>query len=65
MNRGRLCAASTAGNPARRRAIALVSNIVAGGAMAPALDKVDSELSEAVLVDAREVLEHLCSLARS
>jgi hypothetical protein len=64
MNRGRPCAAS-ADNPARRRAIALVSGIVGGVAIARALDKIDPKLSKTVLVFTQKDLEHLCRLVRS
>jgi hypothetical protein len=64
MNRGRPYTAS-ADNPARRRAIALVSGIVGGVAVVRALDKIDPELSKAVLVATREELVDLCRLVRS
>jgi TetR/AcrR family transcriptional regulator, transcriptional repressor for nem operon len=49
---------------ARRRAIALVSGMVGGLAVARALEKVDPELSRDVLTAAREELEQLAVASR-
>jgi len=54
MNRGRPCAAS-AHHPARRRAIALISDIVGVVAIARALDKIDTELSRLVSSPHRKI----------
>jgi TetR/AcrR family transcriptional repressor of nem operon len=56
--------AGTPSDEARRRAIALVSGMVGGLAVARALEKADPGLAREVLVAAREELERLASAPR-